>query len=392
MMSKKRYIRVIFLKEISAVKVLNNFKKAKYILLLLFLFCLSSCNDLSSSDPAQKSSCFSSEQSSSTIVTTEESFFSSSESDSEYIEDSEYNEDSKCYPFYYEDHLRSKVYTLKKIREQNSISYTFSFLTDLHWTSNTKNSPQLVKYLSSEIEINKIVLGGDYINYDYNEVDTPKSIMRECAASFSFGNYIAIVGNHDSNWNSGGDTPRISDKEVFSIMNNTDYDYPYMCELDNEKKLCSLYLNTGIGSFNDEDQKNFIYNILRELDNTWHVILFVHIIFDGSYHKDNLSVIRPAGEAFLGYFSLIKESLNCNFVGVFSGHSHLDYLNTKDYCFPVSTTMCDSIGTFTPDYNIYLREENTYTEQAFDIVQVDTNSRKVFLTRIGAGADRLFEY
>ena len=374
----------------------------------MVLFCISSCSGLSVTDSNTTESFFNVNKSNHSTISTDtsssnqicissnsglsvadsnttESFFNVDQSENIIHE-------SESYPNYYKEHLRSKLYTLNKIREQNSISYTFSFLTDLHWISNAKKSPQLVKYLSDSFEINKIVLGGDYINYDYEEIETPKSIMKDCVNSFSFGNYTAIVGNHDSNWNQGKDTPRIQDREIFNIINNTDSLYPYTSELDYDKKLCSLYLNSGIGSFTDPDQKAFIYNTLKNLDNSWYVILFVHIIFDGSYHKDNLSVIRPAGEQFLEYFSSIKESLSCNFVGVFSGHSHLDYLNTKDYCFPVVTTMCDSLGTFTPDYNIYLREKDTYTEQAFDVIQVDTKNRKVFLTRIGAGVDRFFEF
>ena len=37
---------------------------------------------------------------------------------------------------YYENHLSDKTYTLRKIREQNNIDYSFAFITDLHWESN----------------------------------------------------------------------------------------------------------------------------------------------------------------------------------------------------------------------------------------------------------------
>lgn len=294
-------------------------------------------------------------------------------------------------PSYYNEHLRSKLFTLDKINEQNRIAFSFSFVTDLHWELNERNSPNLLKYVSSYINIDKTVLGGDYITYTYEDANEAKKIITECADAFSFGNVAGVVGNHDSNIDSHKNTPRIPDNEIFNLINKSASPVPYSFELNNENRICSLYLNSGLGYF-DEEQKDFIFDTLKKLDNSWFVVIFVHILFDGSYEKNNKSVIEPTGQVILDYFSSIKASLSCNFIGIFSGHSHLDYLNTKDYCFPVVTTMCDALKYYNHDYNIYLREKGTYTEQAFDIVQIDVENRKAFLTRMGAGVDRTFNF
>ena len=294
--------------------------------------------------------------------------------------------------YYYREHLESKIFTLKKIDEQNAINYRFAFLTDLHWISNMKNSPSLLNEINKEYPMNKVVLGGDYVDKDYDDVNIPKSIMKDCASIFSPFNYVGIVGNHDSNKNAVGNTERIPDTDIFNLINNSDHDRPYLFEFNEQIKLCSLYLNSSTGNFDDAEQKSDILKTLLTLDNSWYVVIFIHIIFDGTYSNNNESMIKPAGIEFFSFFSSIIDSVSCNFVGVFSGHSHLDHLDSGSYCFPVVTTMCDAIGVYNHDYNIYLRKKDTYTEQAFDIVQIDFSNRKVFLTRIGAGSDRSYYF
>ena len=153
-----------------------------------------------------------------------------------------------------------------------------------------------------------------------------------------------------------------------------------------------MYSGTGNGSFDDNNQKMFVLDTVSKLDSTWSVLVFVHIVFSGFDNDNGISILEPAGKKIFDFFESVKDSSECSFVGIFSGHSHLDYLNENDYSLPVTTTTCDAIGYYNQTANYYLREENTFTEQAFDVVQVDTNQRKVYLTRIGAGSDRFYFY
>lgn len=295
---------------------------------------------------------------------------------------------------YYASHLDDKLYTINKIDEQNDITYSFAFVTDLHIEYNTENSGTILKAINKKHPLDKVVLGGDYISNDYKDVNNAKSLIKECIQPFLSLNYTAIVGNHDSNNYAKNGAPQISDNEVYGLINRQEAKYPYSLEKDETKKICSFYLNTGEGhgSFEDEDQKLFLYDNLMSLDDSWSVLIFMHIVFDGSYENNNLSVIQDCGTQFVDYVNSFYQDLKCTLIGVFSGHSHLDHLDADTYFCPFVTTMCDSIGVFNPDYNIYQRKKRTITEQAFDIVQVDTTNKKVFLTRIGAGSDRYYSY
>lgn len=295
---------------------------------------------------------------------------------------------------YYSSYIEDKVYTLSQIKEQNNINYSFAFITDLHIEYNEKKSPTLLKEINKQYTLDKVVLGGDYISNDYEDVETAKSLMKECIDPFSSFNYTAIVGNHDSNNNSKVGTPEIPDAEVYSIINNCQAEYPYSLEKNDDKKICLFYLNSGTsaGSFSDEKQKQFLYDGLMNLDSSWSALIFIHIIFDGAYENNNQSVIQKVGLELTDFISTFFEQLSCSVVGVFSGHSHLDYMDVNTYSCPIVTTMCDALGVYNPNYNIYRREKGKVTEQAFDIVQVDTENHKVFLTRIGGGSDRYYSY
>ena len=56
----------------------------------------------------------------------------------------------------------------------------------------------------------------------------------------------------------------------------------------------------------------------------------------------------------------------------------------------LTTTDCYSLNH--PDTDPTVRQLGTISEQAFDIVQIDTAGRKVYCTRIGAGSDRVFSF
>lgn len=298
------------------------------------------------------------------------------------------------YPLYFEEHLKNKIYAIDKIKILNRIDYSFAFVTDLHWETNTKMSPLILKNIRMRTQIDKTILGGDYSSYDRDDTEQSKVIMKSCVDSFIYGDYTAILGNHDTNCNLNNGTPAITPEEAYGIVNNTITDRPYSCDLNYEKKLCSFYLYSGtnVGSFDYEGQKESIYDIISSLDESWYIIAFIHIIFSGSGNNDGLSVLTTAGQDFFDFFDSLKKQFKRNYIGVFSGHSHMDLLDSSNYSIPVVTTMCDSIGFYNQTSNIYFREKGTYTEQAFDIVQISFENRKVFLTRIGAGSDRVFNF
>ena len=74
---------------------------------------------------------------------------------------------------------------------------------------------------------------------------------------------------------------------------------------------------------------------------------------------------------------------------VFSGHNHVDGCIRTDGGLNVISTTCDAYGA--PEGGV-VRAKGTITEQAFDVVNIDYENKKIYMTRIGAGEDRVFSY
>ena len=81
---------------------------------------------------------------------------------------------------------------------------------------------------------------------------------------------------------------------------------------------------------------------------------------------------------------------NENVIGVISGHRHFDGSVTTSAGTNVIATTCDARIEYSGSQ--LTRTIGTITEQAFDVVQIDLSNRKIYLTRIGAGSDREFNF
>lgn len=90
-----------------------------------------------------------------------------------------------------------------------------------------------------------------------------------------------------------------------------------------------------------------------------------------------------------------------HFIGYFAGHLHADCLFSGDvYNFPVITSRCDSHnenvfsdnGTNVDEQLRDERVKGTTTEQSFDVFTINKSERKIYATKIGAGADREIGY
>lgn len=77
-------------------------------------------------------------------------------------------------------------------------------------------------------------------------------------------------------------------------------------------------------------------------------------------------------------------------IAIFQGHDHRDAVNTTTY--PVPCITITTAGADIRDENSEERIPGTTTETALDIVTIDRENRKIYLTRLGVGEDRVVEY
>lgn len=79
-------------------------------------------------------------------------------------------------------------------------------------------------------------------------------------------------------------------------------------------------------------------------------------------------------------------------VGYFAGHAHGDNVYSyADWGIPIVTTRCDGASENVSSL-LNERVTGTITEQSFDVFTVNAKTRKIYATKIGAGADRVISY
>ena len=77
------------------------------------------------------------------------------------------------------------------------------------------------------------------------------------------------------------------------------------------------------------------------------------------------------------------------FIGALTGHLHTDGFWIYNDHFPVITTTADTGARLATHPE---RAAGTVAEQAFDVVQIDVDAKRIYCTRIGFGSDRVFSF
>ena len=300
-------------------------------------------------------------------------------------------------PDYYRPHLIEKIEEIKQIADENEIAKSFFFITDLHWEGwgNTQNSPALMHDIKSYTNIDTVVMGGDYTVYDYYTKEEVFAIVDDCMSSFSEFERYAIIGNHETNTANyhppGSVLPEFIDSdEMNPHINFGLHDKTYYAIDDAQTRFRNIFLDTN--NFLDNPlQQQFLTDALLSLDESWTAMIFMHIYNNYAYAGNPIQ-IDSNGEALDALLMGIKPQIKCSVAGIFSGHTHRDFFGVNQAGYPVLSTTCDAINVYDYLDDAYVREHGKYTEQAFDVIQIDLNQRKVFLTRIGAGIDRSYTY
>jgi hypothetical protein len=164
--------------------------------------------------------------------------------------------------------------------------------------------------------------------------------------------------------------------------------------------------NTPDNIFLVDWQLQFLQAKAAELDNTWNIVVFQHVVGTSSnsyatYDEHG----EPLGMGHHATGNRTREVLNAinadptkpRVRGLITGHTHFDFVEYEnDY--PVIVTTCDATyhrilddGTWKDSaYPLNdVRVPNSINEQAFDVMHCDLDGNKWDLTRIGYGRDRI---
>lgn len=324
------------------------------------------------------------------------------------------------YPPYYNDnnYMSEKVGTIRgRQMDAGSHGDTFAFVTDTHWNKNRKHSPELMRSIVMQTQINKVIHGGDVPSAYQTEADMYENVRGDCEAwRYAVGDYLyRLLGNHDIHATDNADPENpvyteLTPDQVYGLMlseqadrvtyNPSNLNGGYFCFDNKVQKIRYICLNnfeTPNTPYMSNYQISWIGDRVLELDGAWNVVFIGHCSIIQSQNTDyaHYNDIRGMIEAIVNKHTFTASygrtfdftQTIVTVVGYFCGHKHADLINVYNGVTYVVTT-CDAL--FQDDG--YNRVANTISEQAFDVVTIDTSEKHVYLTRIGAGNDRNFTY
>lgn len=288
-------------------------------------------------------------------------------------------------PDYYTDYMTERITAINdKDCLIGSHGDSFVFITDTHAPRNRMQSPKLIREIVNNTSVRFVINGGDTLD-DNDTREEALSILREWRNLMRGIPEYRIIGNHDLNSLSSVAEAKLNEDDWYGTMVKpiedmvkTDGKY-YFC-IDNESQkiryICLSYLNGRTA------ERTWFKERLTELESGWTVLVIPHYLFG-----EQPGVIHPNGQYVINDINEVYGNMNATLIGVLAGHTHADYSTTEaTNGYHLIATTCDAF-TGTPT-----KTAGTVTEQAFDVIHIDTANRKMYATRIGAGEDREWSY
>ncbi len=359
--------------------------------------------------------------------------------------------DTKCYkgavysggedlqstvPFYYRTHLDTIISAINALDDDSGLSGdTFVFVTDYHVQSNERNSAPLIKKILEDTGTGFVVFGGDAQDFEHTYSDA-------VAANTEFKNdykhvwdsMFNVIGNHEFNSHYAteqDDSMVLSYNQVYGFFQKQrEYRYGGRNEygdyfVDNiAQKIRYFFVGCTSGITVNADQRDWLFKQFEVVPAGYSVIVFSHLTFLYYGSDSSTTNIRVASNIQTISNAMTKVNARTTFtsggvtydytssqaecIAIIGGHTHYDastdYSGLVDnngtpytpenpwpYGLIIATTT-DAIYKQQSNTGALVRTPGTITEQAFDVVHIDLENRKIIMKRIGAGNDRVFDY
>ena len=330
-------------------------------------------------------------------------------------------------PDFYKEHLASKIKTIQELEMAHAGNgCTFAIITDIHWGSNKKYSPSLVKEVMENTNCKFVINNGDSAfssRGDHNTKENGVSdlnAVRKLFNNATNNNFYCVRGNHDNNsTGSSDDNPNylLSEGEMYSLLVEK-YDHKIVGDIynptglyyyfdDKKNKIRHIILDSfeegqGEGIMSAKQMKWYCEVALNFESGGWGVCVYTHkpiSPFETSQFEEvraSLRAIRYGTQYSAEYTDNTHQSYNINldFAGkghyvifVATGHSHIDNL-AQDNNITYFKSVCDA-GYVNA---VEITDRKGINSQSFDVVCVNKNTRQIDLVRIGCGNDRIFTY
>ena len=326
--------------------------------------------------------------------------------------------DGSSVPEYWEWALNVVTYNAqeneKKVSDSKNMS-SFLFVTDMHWEGNAGNTVKVANYLRSEIGFENLYFGGDYMNGN-NDL----SIATRTAASWLAtmetykGKWYAVRGNHDQNaswrpfsldhvWTDAeyyqnilkyADNPDTSEDKLYSYIDDTDAKIRYYFLADYSHGLTKhtdidTSTKPGVNTVLYQEQLAWMQETANDLEEGWGIVVVEHRMFNNPDANGN-NVLTEFAKALIPVLNEIDKTNEV--IAVLSGHTHFEATHLTEGGYYIIAIPHDGDPGTVNNYYTERLIPGTNTEQRMEYIQIDRENKKIYLTRIGTGVNREFDY
>ena len=346
------------------------------------------------------------------------------------------------YPDYIREDAEACVEKVQKVQNRNSV--TFGFMTDIHYSHtynhNIRASRAVNAYrdISKKVGCDRLILGGDYSNEGFR----PYKIRgyRELRAHLAEFNYLPANGNHEDNsiWDACIQneevTNRLTRDELYNLFYNHlpsvgavfDEENPALYYYFDDKAKNVRYIFVDVCDFPQKYFKTWNMHLsMSQKQIDWFVnkalkvekgtdivvvghtavfpdklseatdtddrrIRYINDILDAYKNGEKINKTYGEGDFEVKVDADFTTSDRGNIIAYFAGHHHADIIQHSKagipYIYIANFIMYNEAG------HVLERVDGEKTELLFDIVTIDRDSKTIYLTRVGAGEDRVVKY
>ena len=324
-------------------------------------------------------------------------------------------------PDYWMTYLNSKESDIEDALENaGNHGDLFIFFSDYHLVKNTLQTPKLIKKLYDKYGKIKVISGGDILNTHATKEASMK-LLEEFIESFSDVELYNVFGNHDDNPYGSSTDSHLNIDDYYPLLFKTLESNPNVSlntngyyYIDNRvQKIRYVILNTfgnGIGTSEPKhlEELDWFVSVLNSVEQGWYVVVVTHMFYEihlnpgtGLHFVDKTYGLliqaitdayqtKQAGQ-YNGY-TFDFQNASGNMACIITGHLHYDYSEELSTGYPVIGIIQDGILYPSAMEDNPSRETGTYTEQAFDLVSINTEDRVIKTIRFGVGDNRNFSF
>lgn len=318
--------------------------------------------------------------------------------------------ESNGIPEYWLEHLAEKTNDIQiAVETAGRNKSAFLWYTDAHWTSSSKMSPLLLKYLAENTPINKVNFGGDIVGDPVPHTHENIKYVYEWRKMIAeLPSHHSVYGNHDLNHRTT-DVGKMAYAYILApeessemVIGGDSYYY-----IDNpSEKTRYLYLTYLTNNATEKiAQGQFIVDAIMGVSEGWHIVVIAHRWWQytsasaptvGSipaYESEILSIFdaynarttRASSASFSEQdFATAKGKVEF----CIGGHIHVDYDFTSTGGIPVIITTADTNQNRVPDTEIDSGTTGTITESAVFGIIADYDNGKITVVGVGRGTSR----